>query len=45
MLIWKIVGVSNVSVLYVGQGLCLVNFFTGHVGSWTRVYSWTHVQI
>ena len=28
-----------------GQGLCLVNFFTGHGQIWTRVQEWTRVQI
>ena len=34
----------NLSFIY-GPGLCSVNFFTGHVGSWTRVQEWTCVQI
>ena len=33
-------------VLYysLGQGLCPVNFFTGHGQIWTRVQEWTRVQ-
>ena len=32
-------------IFFFGQGFCLVNFFTGHIGSWTHVQEWTRVQI
>ena len=35
----------RIRIPVLGPDLCPVNFFTGHVGSWTRVQEWTRVQI